>query len=50
MSDLRRFANENKFASCFRTSAKTGYNINEAMKYFIIKDQNKMINKKIILV
>ena len=35
MSDLRRFANENKFASCFRTSAKTGYNINEAMKYLI---------------
>ena len=35
MSDLRRFANENKFASSFRTSAKTGYNINEAMKYLI---------------
>ena len=35
MSDLRRFANQNKFSNCFRTSAKTGYNIHEAMSFLI---------------
>ena len=26
MAELRRFANENEFCNCFRTSAKTGQN------------------------
>jgi hypothetical protein len=33
--DLNNFALKNKFSGCFRTSAKSGLNINEAMDYFI---------------
>ena len=33
MAELRRFANENEFCNCFRTSAKTGHNIHEAMSF-----------------
>ena len=38
LTELKKFAKENEFVGCFRTSAKTGYNIEEAMKpyYFII--------------
>ena len=35
MAELRRFANENEFCNCFRTSAKTGHNIHEAMSFLI---------------
>ena len=35
MAELRRFANDNEFCNCFRTSAKTGYNIDEAMSFLI---------------
>ena len=31
LTDLKKFASENGFDSCFRTSAKTGVNINETM-------------------
>ena len=32
---LKGFANANNFLASFRTSAKTGYNINESMSYLI---------------
>ena len=32
---LKGFANANNFLASFRTSAKTGYNINESMTYLI---------------
>ncbi len=34
-SDLKSFANSNKFTESFRTSAKTGLNINESMDFLI---------------
>ena len=33
--DLKGFANAHNFVASFRTSAKTGYNINESMSYLI---------------
>ena len=33
--DLKGFANSHNFVASFRTSAKTGYNINESMSYLI---------------
>ena len=35
LTSLKEFADVNKFDECFRTSAKTGLNINESMKYLI---------------
>ncbi len=32
---LEQFAKENEFCGCFRTSAKTGYNISESMEFLI---------------
>ena len=32
---LNQFAKDNEFCGCFRTSAKTGFNIKEAMDFFI---------------
>ena len=34
-STLNEFAKNNGFCGCFRTSAKTGLNINESMEYLI---------------
>ena len=33
--DLKGFAKSHNFVASFRTSAKTGYNINESMSYLI---------------
>ena len=33
--ELEEFTKDNGFVGCFRTSAKTGKNIDEAMKYLI---------------
>ena len=33
--ELKEFATNNEFCGCFRTSAKTGLNISEAMEYLI---------------
>ena len=35
LTDLKNFANDNGFIECFRTSAKTGYNIQESMSFLI---------------
>ena len=35
MVGLKGFANANNFVASFRTSAKTGYNINESMSFLI---------------
>ena len=32
---LNQFAKDNEFCGCFRTSAKTGFNIKESMDFFI---------------
>ena len=32
---LQEFAEINGFCGCFRTSSKTGYNVDESMKYLI---------------
>jgi len=32
---LKEFAEKNEFCGCFRTSAKTGVNINEAIEFII---------------
>ena len=32
---LNQFAKDNDFCGCFRTSAKTGFNIKESMVFFI---------------
>ena len=32
---LKEFSKNNNFLACFRTSAKTGYNIEESMNYLI---------------
>ena len=35
--ELEEFAEENGFDGCFRTSAKTGFNINEIIEFLIDK-------------
>ena len=35
LRDLKKFSDDNGFITCFRTSAKTGLNLNEAMSYLI---------------
>ena len=35
LRDLKKFSDDNGFITCFRTSAKTGFNLNEAMSYLI---------------
>ncbi len=44
LTDLKAFANENGFSSCFRTSAKTGQNLNEAMTFLIENILERMKN------
>ena len=34
-SQFEEFANSNGFCGCFKTSAKTGFNINESMEFLI---------------
>ena len=48
LTDLKKFASENGFNSCFRTSAKTGVNINETMASLIenILDRMKKVSSK----
>ena len=48
LTELRKFASDNKFITCFRTSAKTGYNINESMSYLIenVLERMSKINSK----
>ena len=48
LTELQNFANDNKFITCFRTSAKTGYNVNEAMSFLIenILERLSKINAK----
>jgi small GTP-binding protein len=43
-SELREFSKKNKFAECFRTSAKEGVNINESMNYLIGTVVKKLLN------
>ena len=35
IDELKYFASKNGFCGAFRVSAKTGYNVNESMEYFI---------------
>ena len=35
MENLKKFAQDNNFNGCFRSSAKTGQNISESMEYLI---------------
>ena len=35
IEELKEFSDNNEFINCFRTSAKTGLNLNEAMSYLI---------------
>ena len=35
IDELKYFALKNGFCGAFRVSAKTGYNVNESMEYFI---------------
>ena len=35
IDELNYFASKNGFCGAFRVSAKTGYNVNESMEYFI---------------
>ena len=47
---LQEFAEINGFCGCFRTSSKTGYNVDESMKYLIriiIKRMEEMQLEKI---
>ena len=48
MAELRRFAQENEFCNCFRTSAKTGHNIHEAMSFLIenVLDRMSKVSSK----
>ena len=48
LTELRKFASDNKFITSFRTSAKTGYNINESMSYLIenVLERMSKINSK----
>ena len=48
MDELNEFAQNNGFVGCFRTSAKTGKNINESMEFLIkavIKKLEEMNSK-----
>ena len=42
MVELKGFANSNNFTASFRTSAKTGLNINESMDYLIKNIINRL--------
>jgi len=42
MVELKGFANSNNFTGSFRTSAKTGLNINESMDYLIKNIINRL--------
>ena len=44
LRDLKKFSDENGFITCFRTSAKTGFNLNEAMSYLIDNILDKLKN------
>ena len=44
-SDLKEFAQKNKFIGSFRSSAKLGININESMEYLIQNVVTKMEEK-----
>ena len=48
LTELKKFSNENEFVNCFRTSAKTGSNINEAMSFLIetVLDRMSKISSK----
>lgn len=49
LTELKKFAKENEFVGCFRTSAKTGYNIEEAMSFLIetvLDRMSKMSSKE----
>ena len=48
LTELKKFAKENDFVGCFRTSAKTGYNIEEAMSFLIetVLDRMSKISSK----
>ena len=49
LTELKKFAKENDFVGCFRTSAKTGYNIEEAMSFLIetvLDRMSKMSSKE----
>ena len=48
MDELKDFSDDNEFINCFRTSAKTGLNLNEAMSYLIehIIERLKNISEK----
>ena len=35
LRELKKFSDDNGFITCFRTSAKTGSNLNETMSYLI---------------
>ncbi len=48
ITSLEEFAKENQFSGCFRTSAKTGLNVNESMEFLIkniIKRMEDMSSK-----
>jgi GTPase Era involved in 16S rRNA processing len=42
MENLKKFAQDNNFNGCFRSSAKTGQNISESMEYLILEIIKKM--------
>ena len=52
MTSLREFSKQNKFDDCFKTSAKTGYNINESIEklfHIIIRRLNAISSKEMDL-
>ena len=52
MSNLREFSKQNGFDDCFKTSAKTGYNINESIDKLIniiMRRNNAIISKEMDL-
>ena len=59
MTKLEEFSRKNEFDACFKTSAKTGYNINECMNRLIdiiikrlnaIKDKDLDLNRNSVLI
>ena len=48
LTELKKFSDDNGFITCFRTSAKTGSNLNETMSYLIdhILEKIKNISSK----